>query len=150
MEYLRDATERDIDLLFDWANETSVRAASFNSHEIEYEEHKKWFKDLLSRDDAKQYIFVQGNEPIGQIRIYVNDTEAEIGYSICAEKRGAGYGKEMVSLLVEQMKKDFPKVKKLTAKVKPGNAASQKVFLDIGYVEKYRFYELEIDKIENG
>lgn len=150
MGYLRKAVRQDIDLLFEWANEESVRKNSFSTGKILYDEHQEWFKHLLTREDAGQYIFMQEDGPVGQIRVYVNDGEAEIAYSICIEKRGLGYGKEMLRLLVEQIKQDFPKVKKLTAKVKPDNTASQKVFLDMGYAEKYRFYELEVDRIGNG
>lgn len=150
MGYLRKAVKQDIDLLFEWVNEEAVRKNAFSTGRISYDEHQKWFENLLAREDAGQYIFEQEDEPVGQIRVCVNDDEAEIDYSICKEKRGLGYGKEMLRLLAERIKQDFPKVKKLTAKVKPDNTASQKVFLDMGYAEKYRFYELEVDRIGNG
>lgn len=149
MGYLREATKQDINLLFDWVNERSVRENSFLSENITYQEHKKWFENLLKRDDIRQYIYVCGNEPVGQIRVTIEGEEAEIGYSVCLQKRGLGYGKEMVRLVRKQIKQDFPNVRKLVAKVKPGNVVSQKVFLDMGYVEKYYLYELEIDKIDN-
>lgn len=146
MRYLRKAMRQDVDLLFEWANEESVRKNSFSTEKISYEEHRKWFENLLIREDAGQYILMQEEEPIGQIRIHVNGSEAEIGYSICKEKRGLGYGKELVGLLIEQVKKDFPQVKKLAAQVKPENIASQKVFLDVGFLEKAISYELNIEK----
>lgn len=149
MEYLREAEKQDIDMLFQWANEISVRKNAFKTDSIAYDEHKKWFHDLLIRDDARQYIYMCDEEPIGQIRITVSGEEAEIDYSIRFEKRCMGYGKKMLQLLGEQVKRDFPQVRKLVAKVKPDNIASQKVFLDMGYIEKYCYYEAEIDKIKN-
>lgn len=149
MKYLRTATEQDMDLLFEWANEASVRANSFKSGRITYEEHMKWYQTLLSQNDAKQYIFMCDNEAIGQIRVTVKEETAEVGYSICNQKRHMGYGKEMIRLLAEQVRKDFPQVQRLVAKVKPENTASSKIFLNLGYVEKYRFYELEMDISEN-
>ena len=39
--YLRNNCKDDIDLLFVWANDFSVRQNSFNSKQISYEEHCK-------------------------------------------------------------------------------------------------------------
>lgn len=145
MKYLRNVTRQDMELLFDWANEDLVRKNSFSTEKISYEDHKKWFEALLLRDDLRQYIYMDNDETVGQIRVTVKGLIAEINYSVCFEKRDRGYGKEMIHLLAEQVRKDFPQVKRLVAKVKPENTASSKVFLDSGYVEKYRFYELKMD-----
>lgn len=150
MGYLREAAEQDMDLLFHWANEKSVRENSFSTKYITYEEHQRWFKNFLKRDDAKQYIYMHDGEAVGQTRVVIEGERAEIGYSICSQKRGMGHGKEMIQLIKERVKQDFPRVKKLTARVKPENIVSQKVFLDMGYSEKYQFYELEIRDVERG
>lgn len=102
MGYLRDAVQEDADLLFHWANESTVRKNAFSSAEITYEEHIKWFDNMLVRKDAKQYIYME-DEPVGQIRITVSGDTAEISYSICVEKRCMGYAKEMVGLLQVQV-----------------------------------------------
>ncbi len=144
--YLRKASKEDMDLLFAWANEPAVRRNSFSTAEIAYDEHKRWFADLLQRKDSRQYIYMYDNEPIGQARITVSGETAEIGYSICAEKRGMGHGKKLLQQLYKQVREDVPEVKKLIAKVKPDNIASQKAFRDAGYLEKYRAYEISLDK----
>ncbi len=144
MGYLRNADMQDLDLLFGWVNERSVRQNAFSSQSIVYEEHKKWFKNLLMSHNARQYIYVSDDKPIGQVRVSVEGEDAEIDYSICLQERDKGHGKEMISLLRKQVRQDFPDVKKLIARVKPGNTASQKVFEDTGYAEKYRLYELQL------
>lgn len=143
--YLRKATKEDMDLLYQWANDPGVRAHSFSVSEINYEEHQKWFRELLEDPMRRQYIYVYNGEDIGQIRLTITGSEAEIGYSIQRDKRGMGHGKKILKLLAEQIKRDNLEVKRLTAKVKPQNIASQKVFLDTGFVEKYQCYELEMD-----
>lgn len=145
MGYLRDAIESDVDLLFEWANEEAVRKNSFSTSEIAYSDHIKWFKNILTKDNEKQYIFMYENQPAGQIRIKINEQEAEIGYSICVEKRKLGLGKEMIALLYQKVKQDYPNIKRLTAKVKPDNTASQKVFSDTGYALKFYAYEIEME-----
>ncbi len=144
MGYLRKATLQDLDLLFAWVNDRSVRKNAFSTSDIVYEEHKKWYEQLFMRNDVMQYIYMCDNQPIGQVRINIENETAEIDYSICPQKRSLGHGKEMIHLLKEQVKQDFPNVKKLIAKVKPDNTASQKVFQDTGYTEKYYFYESEL------
>lgn len=143
-EELLLATKDDMDLLFEWANDDEVRKNSFSTAKISYENHVKWFKKLLAREDCKQYIFYVDGVAVGQVRVTIEDEKAEIGYSICASGRGKGYAKKMMQLLTEQLKKDAPWVKTLVAKVKPENIASQKVFLGLEYKETYRQYEIEI------
>lgn len=143
-EYLRQATPEDMDLLFHWANEPLVRKNSFSTAEISYEEHKAWYQNLMKREDCRQYIYMHGDEPVGQARVTISGTEAEIGYSICAEKRHMGYGKRVLQLLCRQVAEDFPELKKLTGKVKSDNMASRKAFINAGYKEKYTVFEMEI------
>lgn len=144
--YLRAAAEEDMELLFEWANEAVVRANSFSTSRITYEEHKAWYRKLLSREDCRQYIYMYNGQAVGQVRVSVSGVEAEIGYSVCAGMRGMGHGKHMLALLYEQIARDYPQVQKLTAKVKPGNAASAKAFSDTGYIKKYEAYELDIKR----
>ncbi len=145
LEYLRRGSEQDVDLLYYWANESAVRKNSFSGRKITYEEHVSWYKKLLESSDAGQYIYVRDDEETGQARVVVRGDEAEISYSIAAEKRGMGYGKDMISLLTEKIRHDFPKVKKLVAKVKMDNVISRSIFLITGYTEKYITYEMEMD-----
>lgn len=145
--YLRRATEEDMDLLYQWANDPVVRAHSFSVSEINYEEHQKWFCELLEDPLRRQYIYVYDGDDIGQIRLTIVGDKAEIGYSIRKDKRCMGHGKRILKLLAEQVKMDNPEVKRLIAKVKPQNIASQKVFLGMGFAEEYQCYELRIGHI---
>lgn len=144
--YLRAVTKADMDLLFQWANEPLVRQNSFSTKEISYEDHKKWFENLMMAEDCRQYIYVYENEDIGQVRIKVNGEIAEISYSICAQKRGQGHGKMILQFICEQVKNEFPMVQKLTGQVKPDNIASQAAFKDVGFEEKCYVYELTFNK----
>lgn len=139
--YLRNVTEEDADLLFEWANEAAVRKNSFVTKPIRYEEHIAWFRQILHNTDCRQYIYMFAGEAIGQVRVTINGDAAEIGYSICKEKRGQGQGGMLLSLLKSQVKRDFPQIRKLTGKVKPDNAASQRAFIKAGFEAQYFVYE---------
>lgn len=148
--YLRQADENDKGLLYEWANEAEVRKNSFSTVEISYEEHQRWYRQILSRSDCRQYIYMQDDKAVGQVRLTISGNKAEVSYSICAEKRCMGYGKMMLQLLCEQVKKDLPEIKTLIAKVKPDNIASRKVFMDIGYLERYDVFEMELNDEKNS
>ncbi|MCM1258679.1 MAG: GNAT family N-acetyltransferase [Roseburia sp.] len=147
-EFLRDAEEFDMDLLFQWVNDKEVRKSSFQTKDITYEEHQKWFMDMLHREDARQYIYVLDEEPVGQIRIRLAGEEAEISYSIAPKYRCMGYGKRMISALKRAVQGEYPDIKRLVAQVKPENVASQKVFLDCGYYEKSREFVLDLEMVK--
>lgn len=142
--YLREATEKDVDILFQWVNDPLARKNQFSTKQIPYEEHQEWYKRLLDSKNSKQYIYMYGKNAVGEARIAIHGNEAEISYSICREKRCMGHGKNVLRLLCRQVKKDFPHVQKLIARVKPDNIASQQAFLEVGYTEKYSVFELEI------
>lgn len=143
--YLRKATEGDMDLLYKWVNDPSVRANSFSTEIIDYEKHQKWFENLLENDSSIQYIYIYDEEMIGQIRVKIKDEIAELGYSIRMDKRHMGHGKNILRLLTEQIKKDCPGIKKLIGNVKAENIASQKALLGAGFVETRKRFEISVN-----
>lgn len=143
-EYLRRAQKADMDLLFQWANEPEVRQNSFSTAQIPYEEHKRWFAGMMEDSSRIQYIYMADDVPVGQIRVDISGSTAEIGYSICDGWRGKGHGKKMLALLREQVLADKPEVRTLIAKVKDGNQGSEQAFLKSGYRKKYVAFEQEL------
>ena len=140
---LREATIEDVDILFEWANDPVVRKNSFNTKPIPYEDHRKWFDKVLSDDSVIQFIMMEEETPVGQIRLNVNGDEAEIGYSIAAAYRGHGYGHMILKLVLEKIESSHTGIKKLIAKVKPDNSASKRLFESEGYKMKYFCYTLD-------
>ena len=143
MVYLREAEETDMDLLFSWANDPAVRKNSFRTDPIPYEDHVKWFHHVMEDKNAIQYIMMDDDIPVGQIRLNIDGEEAEIGYSIAANFRGRGYGHKILQLIVQKVQEGQPQIKKLIAKVKPENGASKKLFESEGYEMKYSCYALD-------
>lgn len=142
---LRLVKESDIDLLFKWANDSLVRKNSFNSEQIPYEDHKKWFIKLINDSLQKQYIFMKNKEPVGQIRFSMSGTEAEISYSVAPGMRGHGYGKIMLELAKKIFHEEHPEILKLIGKIKPENTASEKCFMNCEFEEAYRQFEFNYE-----
>lgn len=147
--YLKRATPRNVDLLFEWANERAVRENSFNTAPIAYDEHVKWFEKMMADESVYQYILYEGDLPVGQIRLNVENKAAVISYSVCAQKRGNGYGSEILKLARQQIEADkITDVIKLIGRVKYENIVSARAFERCGFVKKELpdciHYELEI------
>ncbi|MDE7313407.1 MAG: GNAT family N-acetyltransferase [Eubacterium sp.] len=148
-EFLRYVTKDDIDLLYEWANDKETRKNSFSMNKISYQQHKKWFSEMLLNDSCFQYIYMAGDIPVGQIRLLIQEDTAEVSYSVDSAWRGKGYGKRMLHSLLQQIKNENLKLRTLTAKVKPSNEASKKVFTASGFCRKYEFYEIAFDQFED-
>ena len=143
MIHLRIVVPADIDLLYKWTNDPAVRMNSFKTDPIPYEDHKKWFEHIMADDKVLQYIMMDDENPVGQIRLNLENDTAEIGYSIAVEYRGKGYGHKILQLIVDEVKEQHPEIKTLIAKVKPENMASKKLFESEGYEMKYSCYSLD-------
>lgn len=143
--YLRKATEKDADLLFKWANDPEERQNSFHPESINYQTHIEWLAGKLESNECSIYILTNGNVDIGQCRVDIQGTDAMVSYFVEHSYRGLGYGKKMLFLLEETVKRDFPSLTKLVAEVKPENVASQRCFLDVGYSEKCFVYEFDLN-----
>lgn len=142
--FLRKAKMEDVDLLFQWVNDESVRINAFDTHLITYDEHISWFTRMMENPDQIQYILMLDDEPVGQIRLSIEDGEAIIDYSIVSSKRGNGYGSYLISLVTERIKVDRPDVKKLIGKVKSSNTASMKCFVSNSFEETFRQFEFSL------
>ncbi|MCM1182558.1 MAG: GNAT family N-acetyltransferase [Roseburia sp.] len=130
--YLREVTEEDRDLLFEWANDPVVRRNAFHTEPISYETHVRWFRRMLENEAVHQYILCRAGEPIGQIRLEVADGTALIGYSVASGQRGKGLGTALLALAGEKAG-EVGDVKRLVGQVKRENIASQRAFEKCGY-----------------
>lgn len=144
---LRRACQADMDLLFQWANDPTVRKNAFHTEQIPYENHIKWFAKMMADASVYQYLLCDGALPIGQIRLNIEENEAVIDYSISAENRGKGYGSQLLRMIPKQVIQDkITGVTKIVGQVKYGNTASARAFERCGYhkkeMQEYIQYEL--------
>lgn len=147
--YLRRAKMDDMDLLFGWANDDAVRRNAFHTEKIAYEEHVKWFSKMMADESVHQYILCDDANPIGQLRLDIENKTGVVDYSICAERRGKGYGSAILKLVRQQLENDGTTyVMKLVGQVKYGNLASARAFERCGFsrheLPDFIQYELEL------
>lgn len=130
---LRPATEKDAKLIFDWANDAGVRAVSFSSEPIIWENHLTWFNAKLS--DANYRIWVAEDvegTPIGQVRFQIEGETAAISISLDAGQRGKNRGSLLIWAACRKLFAETA-VKQVRAYIKPDNQASVRAFEKAGF-----------------
>lgn len=130
---LRKAVKEDCDMLFAWANEEECRRNSFSTEPIPYQNHCHWLEKQLVRKDSDLFI-LQGEVPVGMLRLDYQDDSAVISYSISSNLRGNGYGKKILQLAEEYVKENRGE-RYLVGEVKEENKASRHLFCLLGYQE---------------
>ncbi len=141
---LREACEADMDLLYMWANDKTVRQNAFHTEQIPYEDHVEWFGKMMADSTVRQYILCdENNAPLGQIRLNIGDGKALVDYSISEENRGKGYGSRMLALAENKISG----VTEIIAQVKKTNIASQRAFERCGYEREEKVEYIQYKRI---
>lgn len=125
----RKITKEDVDIIFSWANDPLTRSQSFSSEPIKYESHVEWFNKKISDKKCLFLIGIDDeNEPVGSVRLDLMEEEPDkaswnvikdkaddkgnvsgnndvyrflISYQISPQKRGMGYGNEIIKSITE-------------------------------------------------
>jgi UDP-2,4-diacetamido-2,4,6-trideoxy-beta-L-altropyranose hydrolase len=130
---LRLANQNDVKKIYEWRNASDVRRYSHNSEIISFDQHKKWFENVL--EDSGRYIFIgclDGDE-IGVLRFDVLGEQAEVSIYLAPEKHGQGYGAALIAAGENWLLSHCPEVSCVNAEVLPENKASNKLFEMCGY-----------------
>jgi UDP-2,4-diacetamido-2,4,6-trideoxy-beta-L-altropyranose hydrolase len=126
--YLRKVEEKDCRLLWEWANDPDVRAVSFSTEPIPWEQHVTWFKAKLADPNAVLYLATDSeNVPVGQVRYQITQPDAVVSIDLAAGFRGKGLGGMALAMATEDLFQTT-EVATVHAYVKPDNEPSIKLF----------------------
>jgi UDP-2,4-diacetamido-2,4,6-trideoxy-beta-L-altropyranose hydrolase len=130
---VRPATDKDLMLIFEWANDPLTRKMSFNQAPIPFESHKKWFRAVLDPSSTTHLFIAEMHAsdnwiPVAQVRF---DEDGEISMSLTKEYRGQGLATPVIQTAVDyaQNKNILPVI----AHIKQENTASIKAFERAGF-----------------
>ena len=134
---LRQASRKDCEMIWQWANDPEVRAVSFAPEPIEYDNHVKWFEARLSDADCRMYIAddIAANRPpapLGQIRFELKGREAVISISLDRKFRGQGHGGRIIALASRAFLASSD-AQTIHAYIKKDNPASLAAFKKAGF-----------------
>lgn len=140
----RKATKNDVQLLFDWSNDTLTRQNSYQSEKINFSDHKKWFHNKINDKNSLLLIGAIKNNPIGLVRFDAKEENSTIGITIDKNFRGK---KLAPKLLIEASKVYFKEFSKpVLAYIKKENIASVKSFEKAGFTY---YKEEKINQIDS-
>jgi len=132
---LRHVREEDKLLLWEWANAPEVRAASFSTDSIPWEQHVQWFVAKQKDPNCVFYLALdEADTPLGQVRFDVDGAEATISISLDAKFRGQGYGSQLITMASQKLCQRMP-ILLVHAYVKERNDTSAHAFLKAKFLE---------------
>jgi RimJ/RimL family protein N-acetyltransferase len=133
---LRAATHGDAELLRAWRNDPVTRSSAFTASEVTSEEHGEWLARKLANPDCAIWIAQVDDHPVGQVRLdrAGSGDVAEVDIAVAPGFRGRGYAAAMLRLVTEEAPRRLP-IRRLLARVKPGNEASALSFRRAGFTE---------------
>jgi UDP-2,4-diacetamido-2,4,6-trideoxy-beta-L-altropyranose hydrolase len=131
---LRHANSGDLRLLWDWANDPSVRQASFSPNTIPWHDHEDWFAKKISDPSCFLMMFEDTNVPVATVRTQAGSRhDTEISITIAPAYRGHGLASALLERSLETIFKSSP-AERVHAFIKPENNASSKSFENAGFV----------------
>lgn len=131
----REAEEKDLQQYFHWANELETRQQSFNSQEITFLQHIKWYRNKLQCRNSLLVIMHNKEQPLGQVRFVIEDKIATLSFSLDKNSRGKGLAKQLVNGGIKLLQHKYPDLRKIHAFVKEANIPSKKSFAGLGFQE---------------
>jgi RimJ/RimL family protein N-acetyltransferase len=129
---LRPANAADCQRTWLWRNDPETRAASFESAEIPWDTHRRWFGDTLLREDRKLFVIEANGTPAGTTRLDIAGAEATVSIHLAREWRGCGVGTRALAALADLAFGELG-IDRLLASVKPDNHASLAAFARAGF-----------------
>jgi len=130
---LRDVTDLDRELIWQWANDEETRKASYSQANISWDEHIRWFESVQRQKNHRFYIANNGcKKPVGQIRFTLDGKDAIVSFSVAPESRRRSYGKEILIKAAEKLFNET-NIEQISAYVKSENKLSLRVFQKAGF-----------------
>jgi RimJ/RimL family protein N-acetyltransferase len=134
--HLRPVRAEDCRLIWEWANEPATRAASFTTEPIPWEQHRAWFAAKLDDPHCLFFIALDAEgQPIGQVRLDVDGTEAVISVGLAGRYQGLGSGPKVIRQAVRALFASRP-AERVVAFIRAENTASYRAFVKAGFVEE--------------
>jgi RimJ/RimL family protein N-acetyltransferase len=130
---VRPATMADSELLHAWRNAPAVRAVSLNPDPIDYARHTEWLRAALGDPTRVILVGLVGQDPVGSVRYDIADGIATVSIVVAPEEQDRGMGAALLAQGETHLRSHDVAVRQLRAVIKPGNAASIRVFVRAGF-----------------
>lgn len=133
--FLKEAAVEDARQIWEWRNDPHAVAASLNRSEVGWEEHRRWYENVLDDPTRHLLILQSADEALGMVRLdHTGDSEAEVSVNIAPAYRGQGLGILALKLALVWAR-DNGSIKTVIARVRTDNHRSLRAFAAAGFEE---------------
>lgn len=132
---LRDIYRHDLQKLLNWRNQEFIRKVMFNDSLISWDQHLKWYENLIKSNNKISKIFVFNGKDFGLLNINNIDEQngsCEWGFYIGEKNSHKGAGLLLGFTSLEFIFNNL-KMRKLTAKVIESNIISRNFHEKLGF-----------------
>jgi len=135
---LRNANHENVEIAFEWANNSIIRKYSIDKNPISWEQHKFWFEHKIDSDSCVYYFLFMNNFAVGSIRFDIeNSKAAKISYLIDSKYHGKNLGKYILKNGIEKVLTERKEICCVYGHVMKENIASIKLFQQLNFtIEK--------------
>ena len=122
---IRKATVKDAVFFYELRNEKSARKNFFNTKNIKYNDHLKWYEKKIKKKNAIFLVALSNNsEKIGTVRYETNKIFTDISINISKKFRNLGFG----SKIIKESEKFLKKKTIIISRIRSNNKSSIKIF----------------------
>ena len=139
--HLRAFTEKDREVIYQWRNSEPIRVNMFNDQFIPYEDHCKWFEDVLKNQIAYYRLFLFQNKPLGLVSFRDHNTQNQTcvwGFYIGEPNAPKGSGTMMGGLALDYAFYQL-NIRKLIGVVLSFNKRSEMFHQKLGFYQEGLF-----------
>ena len=127
---IKKASIKDASFFYELRNEKAVRKNFFNTKNIKYNDHLRWYKKKIKK---KNVIFlvasINNSQKIGTVRYEMEKIFTNISINILKKFRNQGFGSKILKKSEKFLKKKIV----IFSKIKKKNKASIKIFKKNNY-----------------
>jgi RimJ/RimL family protein N-acetyltransferase len=130
---LRAASQEDVLLLWQWANDPVTRRNSFVPEPISWAVQEAWYEEKIASPDTRFWILECRHVPVGQIRYDRIDADtAQINFSVAPAYRGRSFDSQLLRLSADLAGRELG-VRTVVAISPTQNFASNHAFLSASF-----------------
>lgn len=125
---LRRATAGDCEQVWAWNYGPGVRAVSKSTHAVSLADHCRWYAARLADIASPMWIVVEGDRPVGVLRLDRDGAQTRMSLALDARARGRGLGRRAIAAAC--LAWNAP----IVAEIHPANTPSRLAFEAAGFV----------------
>lgn len=125
--------------IWEWRNDPVTRAMSLNQDLVTWENHQKWFNDVLINQGKHIYIGSINSILIGMVKFDKCDKKSKaytISINTNPKHRGQGLGKSLLRKSIQFFWLNILDSNLILATVKRENHASKRIFESVGFTQQ--------------